>query len=47
MFSRGILRFSERLGENDKHDNSHPARFAHVDMSTQSAGGDAARADRA
>jgi hypothetical protein len=28
----GILRFSERLGKNDAHDNSHPARFAHVDM---------------
>ncbi len=37
MFSRGILRFSERLGENDKHDNSHPARFAHVDMSHDAA----------
>jgi len=30
---RGILRFSERLGENERHDNSHPARFAHVDVS--------------
>ncbi|MGZ3258345.1 MAG: CmcJ/NvfI family oxidoreductase, partial [Croceibacterium sp.] len=37
MFSRGILRFSERLGENEKHDNSHPARFAHVDMSKEAA----------
>lgn len=37
MFSRGILRFSERLGENQAHDNSHPARFAHVDMSKEAA----------
>lgn len=37
MFSRGILRFSERLGQNDAHDNSHPARFAHVDMSKEAA----------
>ncbi|MBS1239438.1 MAG: hypothetical protein H6R45_144 [Proteobacteria bacterium] len=37
MYSRGILRFSERMGENDKHDNSHPARFAHVDMSHSAA----------
>jgi len=33
--SRGILRFSERLGENEQHDNSHPARFAHVDVSAE------------
>lgn len=33
----GILRFSERLGENERHDNSHPARFAHVDMSSAAA----------
>lgn len=32
---RGILRFSERLGENERHDNSHPARFAHVDVSAE------------
>jgi hypothetical protein len=37
MFARGILRFSERLGENETHDNSHPARFAHVDMSKNAA----------
>ena len=37
MFARGILRFSERLGENERHDNSHPARFAHVDMSKEAA----------
>lgn len=41
MFSRGILRFSEAAGANDAHDNSHPARFVHVDMSI-----DAARAAR-
>lgn len=41
IFSRGILRFSERAGQNDEHDNSHPARFVHVDMSI-----DAARAAR-
>jgi len=28
----GILRFSERSGANAAHDNSHPARFVHVDM---------------
>lgn len=27
-----ILRFSERRGANDTYDNSHPARFAHVDV---------------
>ena len=37
MFSRGILRFSERLGENDNHDNSNPARMAPVDMSKEAA----------
>jgi hypothetical protein len=37
MMPRGILRFSERLGENEAHDNSHPARFAHVDMSKEAA----------
>ncbi len=42
IFSRGILRFSERLGQNDAFDNSHPARFAHVDMSIPAA--EAARA---
>lgn len=39
MTPNGILRFSERLGENEAHDNSHPARFAHVDMSRESAAG--------
>jgi len=29
---RGILRFSERSGKTGSTDNSHPARFAHVDM---------------
>lgn len=33
----GILRFSERLGENEAHDNSHPARFVHVDMAKEAA----------
>lgn len=33
--ARGILRFSERLNENESHDNSHPARFAHVDVSAE------------
>ena len=33
----GILRFSERLGENAAHDNSHPARFVHVDMAKEAA----------
>ena len=33
----GILRFSERLGENEAHDNSHPARFVHVDMAKAAA----------
>jgi hypothetical protein len=33
----GILRFSEALGENEAHDNSHPARFVHVDMSKEAA----------
>jgi hypothetical protein len=32
---RSILRFSEKLGENAAHDNSHPARFAHVDVSAE------------
>jgi len=37
MTPMGILRFSERLGQNEAHDNSHPAWFAHVDMSHESA----------
>ncbi|HSG33198.1 MAG TPA: CmcJ/NvfI family oxidoreductase, partial [Sphingomonadaceae bacterium] len=41
----GILRFSERLGENAAHDNSHPAWFVHVDMSREAAA--AARAQTA
>lgn len=35
----GILRFSEKLGENAAHDNSHPARFVHVDMAKEAAAG--------
>jgi hypothetical protein len=33
----GILRFSEKLGANETHDNSHPARFVHVDMARDDA----------
>ena len=33
----GILRFSEKLGENAAHDNSHPARFVHVDIAKEDA----------
>ena len=32
---RGILRFSEKSGKTGSSDNSHPARFAHVDLSTE------------
>jgi hypothetical protein len=35
VIPRGILRFSEKLGENESHDNSHPARFVHVDMAKE------------
>lgn len=41
----GILRFSEKAGANEVHDNSHPARFVHVDMSREAAA--AARAQTA
>jgi hypothetical protein len=41
----GILRFSEKSGENEVHDNSHPARFVHVDMAKEDAA--AARAKTA
>jgi hypothetical protein len=37
MTPMGILRFSERLGANEAHDNSHPARFVHVDMAAEAA----------
>ncbi|OYX10293.1 MAG: hypothetical protein B7Z08_01695, partial [Sphingomonadales bacterium 32-68-7] len=33
----GILRFSEKLGANAAHDNSHPARFVHVDIAREDA----------
>lgn len=33
----GILRFSEKSGANTAHDNSHPARFVHVDMAKEPA----------
>ncbi len=39
MTPHGILRFSEKAGENEAHDNSHPARFVHVDMDKDSAAG--------
>lgn len=35
----GILRFSEKAGANSAHDNSHPARFVHVDMAKEAAAG--------
>src|SRR5215472_12190136 len=35
--SPGILRFSERLPQSGVLDNSHPARFAHVDVSDATA----------
>ncbi len=41
----GILRFSEKSGSNEAHDNSHPARFVHVDMAKDDAA--AARAQTA
>ena len=37
MSPMGILRFSERQGVNAAHDNSHPARFVHVDMAKDAA----------
>lgn len=37
MVTKGILRFSERSGKTGSSDNSHPARFAHVDMSHSAA----------
>ncbi len=37
MTPGGILRFSEKAGANAIHDNSHPARFVHVDMAKQAA----------
>ena len=33
----GILRFSEKSGANAAHDNSHPARFVHVDTAKEAA----------
>ena len=33
----GILRFSEKSGANAAHDNSHPARFVHVDRAAEAA----------
>lgn len=37
MTPMGILRFSEKAGANAAHDNSHPARFVHVDMAAEAA----------
>jgi hypothetical protein len=37
MTPMGILRFSEKSGANEAHDNSHPARFVHVDMASEAA----------
>lgn len=37
MTPMGILRFSERLNANESHDNSHPARFVHVDIAREDA----------
>ncbi|OJW70781.1 MAG: hypothetical protein BGO57_03795 [Sphingomonadales bacterium 63-6] len=37
IMPRGILRYSERSGRTGSTDNSHPARFAHVDMSVSAA----------
>ena len=37
MAPMGILRFSERQGAHAAHDNSHPARFVHVDVSREAA----------
>ena len=34
---RGVLRFAERSPECGQHDNSHPARFVHVDVSDATA----------
>jgi hypothetical protein len=39
MTPMGILRFSEKSGANEAHDNSHPARFVHVDMAREAAAG--------
>ncbi|QZH75729.1 MAG: hypothetical protein JY451_03810 [Erythrobacter sp.] len=37
MTPGAILRFSEKAGANARHDNSHPARFVHVDMAREDA----------
>ena len=37
MTPMGILRYSERSGRTGSTDNSHPARFAHVDMAKDAA----------
>lgn len=40
----GILRFSENSGRAGSHDNSHPARFAHIDATAQTSASFAALA---
>jgi hypothetical protein len=45
MVPRGVLRFSERSREYGRSDNSHPARFAHVDVSDATAAMFAARSN--
>ncbi len=37
MTPGAILRFSEKAGANARHDNSHPARFVHVDIAREDA----------
>jgi hypothetical protein len=45
MNPRGVLRFSERSRECGRSDNSHPARFVHVDVSDATAAMFAARSN--
>jgi len=45
MTPRGVLRFSERSRECGRSDNSHPARFVHVDVSDATAAMFAARSN--
>jgi hypothetical protein len=42
--SPGILRFSEASGRAGTRDNSHPARFVHIDATAQTSAGFAAKA---
>jgi hypothetical protein len=45
MIPRGVLRYSERSPACGRSDNSHPARFAHVDVSDATAAMFAARSN--